>query len=108
MWVNKHLAQRPFSPYTAPSQKFDLDSAKIQGLLLDFEAMAYKLDGFSQYSKMVYTKWKLYPYSKTTPSWNAAINFLPGWESLERQWEQARACIKLTLTSSFFNVMGRK
>ena len=57
MWVNKHLAQRPFSHYTASSQKFDFDSAKIQGLLLGFEAMAYKLDGFSQYSKMVYTKW---------------------------------------------------
>ena len=108
MWVNKHLAQRPFSHYTAPSQKFDFDSAKIQELLLDFEAMAYKLDGFSQYSKMVYTKRKIYPYSKAAPSWNAAINFFPGWESLERQREQARACIKLALTSSFFNVMERK
>ena len=44
MWVNKHLAQRPRfrekKHYTAPSQKFDFYSAKIQGLLLDFEAMA--------------------------------------------------------------------
>ena len=43
-------------PMQQQQQQQQQNDEKFQGLLLDFEAIAYKLDGFSQYSKMVYTK----------------------------------------------------